>query len=142
MPAAQFANPLEASSYFHPTANSAYALLREKRVEAAIQMGYDYDSLTEIGIDWSSDQDPNNHVTNPAYPRYASAGNMRLFESFAGVMGDKYSAMLKGRGIGPVFVRRRDWCRIGADNQLLGTLEGIKSTGSVNIAGAGKDFGG
>lgn len=65
-------------------------------------MGYDYDSLTEIGIDWSLDQDSNNHVTNTAYPRFASAGNMRLFETFAGVMKDNYSDMLKGKGIGPV----------------------------------------
>lgn len=101
-PPARFTNPLEASSYFHPISNSAYAPLREKIVEMASLMGYDYDSLTEIGIDWSSDQDPNNHVTNPAYPRFASTGNMRLFETFAGVMGDKYSNMLKGKGIGPV----------------------------------------
>lgn len=102
MPPTQFASALEASSYFHPTAHSVYASLREKRVETAILMGYDYDSLTEIGIDWSLDQDPHNHVTNSAYPRYASAGNMRLFESFGSVMGDKYADMLKGRGIGPV----------------------------------------
>ena len=102
MSASRFATPLEASSYFHPIEKSAYGNLREKRVETATLMGYDYDSLTEIGIDWSLDQDPNNHVTNPAYPRYASAGNMRLFESFATVMGDRYANMLKGRGIGPV----------------------------------------
>lgn len=102
MPLAQFSNPLEASSYFHPTANSAYGPLREKTVEIASLMGYDYDSLTEIGIDWSSDQDPNNHVTNTAYPRYASAGLMRLFESLASVIGHKAAEMLKGRGIGPV----------------------------------------
>ena len=99
MPPIQFASPLEASSYFHPTASSAYTPLRETLVEMAVLMGYDYDSLTEIGIDWSLDQDPNNHVTNSAYPRYASVGNMRLLESFAGV---KLTDMLKGRGIGPV----------------------------------------
>lgn len=71
-------------------------------MEIASLMGYDYDSLTEIGIDWSSDQDPNNHVTNTAYPRYASAGLMRLFESLASVIGHKAAEMLKGRGIGPV----------------------------------------
>lgn len=65
-------------------------------------MGYDYDSLTEIGIDWSLDQDSNNHVSVIAYPRYFSAGNMRLLESFGGVMGDKYADMLRGRGIGPM----------------------------------------
>lgn len=97
-----FTNPLEASSYSHPIAGSAYTLLREEIVKTATLMGYDYDSLTEIGIDWSLDQDSNNHVTNSAYPRYVSAGNLRLFESFAGVMGDKYADMLKGRGIGPV----------------------------------------
>lgn len=98
----QHMDPLEGSSYFHPTAKTAYGPLREKIVEKAVLMGYDYDSLTEIGIDWSLDQDPNNHVTNPAYPRYASTGNMRLVESFGKVMGDKYAAMFKGKGIGPV----------------------------------------
>ncbi|MCJ1467262.1 hypothetical protein MMC07_005886 [Pseudocyphellaria aurata] len=102
MPPAKFANPLEASSYSHPISNSAYAPLRQKIVEKACLMGYDYDSLTEIGLDWSLDQDPNNHVTNSAYPRFASAGNIRLIETFAGVMGDKYSDMFKGKGIGPV----------------------------------------
>ena len=65
-------------------------------------MGYEYDSLTEIAVDWSSDQDPNNHVSNQTYPRYASTGNVRLFESFAGVMGDKFADMLSGKGIGPM----------------------------------------
>ena len=102
MPSKAFANPLEASSYCHPTASSAYTPLREKIVKTATLMGYDYDSLTEVGIDWSLDQDSNNHVTHSAYPRYVSAGNMRLFESFAGVMGDKYADMLRGRGIGPM----------------------------------------
>ena len=101
-PTTQFTDPLQGSSYFHPTAQSAYGPLREKSVETAVQMGYDFDSLTEIGVDWSLNQDPNNHVTNPAYPRYASTGNMRLFESFASVMGNKYAAMLRGKGIGPV----------------------------------------
>jgi acyl-CoA thioesterase FadM len=61
--------------------------------------------LTEIAVDWSSDQDPNNHVSNPSYPRYALAGNVRLFESFAGLMGDKYADMLSGKGIGPMLKR-------------------------------------
>lgn len=97
-----FANPLEASSYSHPIASQAYAPLREKIIKTATLMGYDYDSLTEIGVDWSLDQDSNNHVSNLAYPRYFSAGNMRLFESFAGVVGDKYADMLTGKGIGPI----------------------------------------
>ena len=65
-------------------------------------MGYDFDSLTEIPDDWSADQNPNIHVSNPIYARYASAGNMRLFESFASVVGDRFAGMLKGKGIGPV----------------------------------------
>ncbi|KAF7509083.1 hypothetical protein GJ744_008310 [Endocarpon pusillum] len=83
MPPAQFKTQLESSSYLHPTANSAYAPLREKIVETAALMGYDFDTLPEIALDWSSDQDPNNHVTNPAYARFASTGNIRLCESFA-----------------------------------------------------------
>lgn len=98
----QFASPLEASSYFHPCAPSPYDTLRRKVVDKAVQMGYDYDSLTEIPVDWSSDQDPNNHVSNPVYAKYTSTGNMRLFESFSVVMGDKYGDMFKGKGIGPV----------------------------------------
>jgi len=98
----QFTSPLEASSYFHPTASSAYTPLREQIVSLATRQGYDFDSLTEIPIDWSLDQDPNAHVTNPAYPRYASTGNMRLFESFAKVLGEKAADMVKGKGIGPV----------------------------------------
>jgi len=100
--AAKFLSPLEASSYFHPCAPSPYDALRQQAVEKALETGYDYDSLTEIPVDWSSDQDPNNHVSNPVYARYASTGNMRLFESFSATMGDKYADMLKGKGIGPV----------------------------------------
>lgn len=102
MPLKVFANPLEASSYSHPTASCVYTPLRENIVKTATLMGYDYESLTEIGIDWSLDQDSNNHVSVIAYPRYFSAGNMRLLESFGGVMGDKYADMLRGRGIGPM----------------------------------------
>ena len=102
MPPVQFDSPLEGSSYLHPIETAAYAPLREKLVKLATSMGYEYDSLTEIAVDWSSDQDPNNHVSNQTYPRYASTGNVRLFESFAGVMGDKFADMLSGKGIGPM----------------------------------------
>jgi hypothetical protein len=97
-----FNSPLSASSNFHPTESGPYDALRKSAVETAVAMGYDYDSLTEIPVDWSADQDPNNHVSNPVYAKFASAGNMRLFESFASVMGDKFSGMVKGKGIGPV----------------------------------------
>ena len=61
----------------------------------ARDMGYDFDSLIEIGIDWSLDQYPNNHVNNLACPHYASTGNIRLLESFASVMGNNYGAMVR-----------------------------------------------
>ncbi|MCJ1263262.1 hypothetical protein MMC22_003132 [Lobaria immixta] len=51
MPLAQFNNPLEASSYFHLTANSAYGALRDKTVEIASLMGYDYDSQKSASTD-------------------------------------------------------------------------------------------
>ncbi|KAF1948193.1 hypothetical protein CC80DRAFT_498318 [Byssothecium circinans] len=100
--ASPFKKPLSASSNFHPTAPSPYDSLRKTAVETAVAMGYDFDSLTEIPVDWSSDLDPNNHVSNPIYAKYASTGNMRLLESFSNVMGDKFVGMLKGKGIGPV----------------------------------------
>lgn len=99
--APKFASPLEESSYFHPCAPSPYDALPKKAVEVAVEMGYDYESLTEIPVDWSGDRDPNNHVSNPVYARYASAGNMGLFESFSATMGANYAAMFKDRGIGP-----------------------------------------
>ncbi|KAF2811146.1 uncharacterized protein BDZ99DRAFT_415588 [Mytilinidion resinicola] len=98
----KFASPLEASSNYHPCAPSPYHALRTAAVDTAVSMGYDYDSLAEIPVDWSADQDPNNHVSNPIYAKYASTANMRLFESFATVMGDKYADMLRGKAIGPV----------------------------------------
>ncbi|KAF2728287.1 hypothetical protein EJ04DRAFT_504337 [Polyplosphaeria fusca] len=97
-----FSSPLSASSNLHPTAPTPYTALREALVEKAVAQGYDYDSLTEIPIDWSGDQDPNAHVSNPVYARYASAGNMRLFESFGEAVGDKFAGMVRGKGIGPV----------------------------------------
>jgi hypothetical protein len=105
MPPVQFDSPLQSSSYLHPIETAAYAPLREKLVKLATSMGYDYDSLTEIAVDWSADQDPNNHVSNPSYPRYATAAYTRLIESYAGVMGDKFAGMISGKGIGPMLRR-------------------------------------
>ncbi|KAF2116792.1 hypothetical protein BDV96DRAFT_645199 [Lophiotrema nucula] len=97
-----FLKPLSASSNLHPTAPTPYTALRSAAVEAAVAQGYDFDSLTEIPVDWSADQDPNAHVSNPVYARYASAGNMRLFESFAEALGDRFVGMVRGKGVGPV----------------------------------------
>ncbi|KAF2464005.1 uncharacterized protein BDR25DRAFT_104134 [Lindgomyces ingoldianus] len=101
-PKPRFNDPLEASSYFHPIGTNPYQHLRKRLVEQIIAQGYDYDTLTEIPVDWSNDQDTNGHISNPVYGRYASTGNVRLFESFASTIGDISREMLSGKEIGPL----------------------------------------
>ncbi|KAF2180758.1 hypothetical protein K469DRAFT_672177 [Zopfia rhizophila CBS 207.26] len=100
----KFSSPLEASSYYHPTSpSSTYTSLRESAVQTAVNMGYDHSSLTECPVDWSADQDANQHVTNAAYARFISIANLRLFETFADALGnEKMRGMFAGKGVGPV----------------------------------------
>ncbi|MCJ1356674.1 MAG: hypothetical protein MMC33_006669 [Icmadophila ericetorum] len=100
MAPAQFKTPLEASSCNSPSGGEAYAPLRKRIIENAIAMGYNAESMVECGVRWEDDQDPFGHVAGPAYPRYVGICNLRVIESFAEWLKDKYDDMVNARGIG------------------------------------------
>lgn len=94
------ANPVVASSYFHPDGGDVYKELRQKVVMQATAMGYDVPTLTEHGVDWADDQDPFGHVGGATYSRLIYSCNFRLFESFARTLKDKYEELYRARGVG------------------------------------------
>jgi len=97
---AKMANPVVASSYFHPDGGDVYKELRQKVVMQATAMGYDVPTLTEHGVDWADDQDPFGHVGGATYSRLIYSCNFRLFESFARTLKDKYEELYRARGVG------------------------------------------
>lgn len=99
-PKAKMADPVVASSYFHPNGGDVYKELRQKVVMQATAMGYDVPTLTEHGVDWADDQDPFGHVGGATYSRLIYSCNFRLFESFARTLKDKYDDLYRARGVG------------------------------------------
>ncbi|KAJ7160217.1 hypothetical protein C8R46DRAFT_1038509 [Mycena filopes] len=98
----QLADPLVASSYFHPSGGDAYALMRKAIVDEATAMGYDVPTMTEHGIVWADDQDPFGHVGGSTFARLSFKANFRVFESFAAVLGDKYEDLRRAQGVGMI----------------------------------------
>ncbi len=97
---ARMADPLVASSYFHPDGGDVYKDLRQKVVAQATAMGYDTSTFTEHGVDWADDQDPFGHVGGATYSRLVYSCNFRLFESFARTLKEKYDELYRARGVG------------------------------------------
>ena len=94
------ADPLEASSYFHPSGGSAYAPLREKVVAQATAMGYEVATMTEHGVAWADDQDPFGHVGGATYVHLIFKCNFRVFESFAKALKHKYEGLFRATDVG------------------------------------------
>ena len=94
------ADPLEASSYFHPSGGAVYAPLREKVVAQATAMGYDVPTMTEHGVVWADDQDPFGHVGGATYIHLLFKCNFRLFESFAKTLKHKYEGLFRATEVG------------------------------------------
>ena len=77
-----------------------YAPLRKKVVETAVAMGYDRDTMIEVGVNWSDDHDPFRHVKNHAYPHWVAQCNVRVFQSFEKPLGkEKYDDLMNARHI-------------------------------------------
>ncbi|KAJ7094235.1 hypothetical protein C8R43DRAFT_908037 [Mycena crocata] len=102
MPSGKFADPVIASSYFHPSGGEEYAPLRKAVVELATAMGYDVPTMTEHGVAWADDQDPFGHVGGAVYARLIFKANFRVFESFGKVLGDKYDDLYRAKGVGVI----------------------------------------
>lgn len=102
MAPSKFKSQIEASSYHAPGGGELYRPLREKIVQQALDQGYDAESMLEHAISWADDQDPFDHVANASFPRFTSACNFRLFESFEAQLKDKFDDLMKARGIGVI----------------------------------------
>ncbi|KAJ7738385.1 hypothetical protein B0H16DRAFT_1424921 [Mycena metata] len=102
MPSNLTADPLVASSYFHPSGGEAYAPLRKAIVDQATAMGYDVPTMAEHGVAWADDQDPFGHVGGSTFARLIFKLNFRVFESFAKTLGDKYEDLQLARGVGMI----------------------------------------
>jgi hypothetical protein len=102
MAPSNFKSQLEASSYYAPGGGELYRPLREKIVKQALDQGYDEASMLEHAVSWADDQDPWGHIANASFPRFSSACNYRLFESFEAQLKDKFQDFIKARGIGVI----------------------------------------
>jgi hypothetical protein len=102
MAPSNFKSQLEASSYHAPGGGELYKPLREKIVKQALDQGYDEASMLEHAVTWADDQDPWGHIANASFPRFTSACNYRLFESFEAQLKDKFQDFIKARGIGVI----------------------------------------
>ncbi|KAF1818315.1 uncharacterized protein K489DRAFT_391242 [Dissoconium aciculare CBS 342.82] len=102
MAPSKFKSQLEASSYHAPGGGELYHPLRERIVKQALDQGYDEASMLEHAVTWADDQDPWGHIANASYPRFTSACNYRLFESFEEQLKDKFQDFIKARGIGVI----------------------------------------
>ncbi|ATZ47338.1 hypothetical protein BCIN_02g06280 [Botrytis cinerea B05.10] len=94
---------LHGSSYQAPGGGALYEPLREKMIAVALEMGYDRETMTECGVNWSDDQDPFKHVKNHGYMHYMTACNMRVVFSFEKWLGkERFDDFMNVRHIGCV----------------------------------------
>jgi hypothetical protein len=102
MPPSNFRSQLEASSYHAPGGGELFKPLGETIVRQALDQGYDEATMLEHAVTWADDQDPWGHIANASYPRFSSACNYRLFESFEAQLKHKFEDFIKARGIGVI----------------------------------------
>lgn len=93
---------LEGSSCQHPNGGDFYRQQREKVVQQATSMGFEYPTMSEYPLSWADDQDPFRHVTSSAYMHMVARCGHRLFESFEGALKEKYEDLIRVQGIGIV----------------------------------------
>ncbi|CAJ2503462.1 Uu.00g108560.m01.CDS01 [Anthostomella pinea] len=96
----QFGSLLEASSYQSPGGGAKYAPMRKKIVDTAVEMGYDAETMVEVGVVWADDHDPFQHIKNHQYPHWANTCNLRVFQSFEAHLKDKFKDLMAARHIG------------------------------------------
>lgn len=93
---------LEGSSCQHPNGGDFYRQQREKVVQQATSMGFEYPTMSEYPLSWADDQDSFRHVTSSAYMHMVARCGHRLFESFEGALKEKYEDLIRAQGIGIV----------------------------------------
>ncbi|KAJ6029953.1 uncharacterized protein N7446_000984 [Penicillium canescens] len=93
---------LEGSSCQHPNGGDFYRQQREKVIQQATSMGFEYHTMSEYPLSWADDQDPFQHVGVGAYMHMVARCGHRLFESFEGPLKEKYESLIRAQGVGIV----------------------------------------
>ena len=104
--------PLAASSYLHPLDKAENNDGRKRIVAQALALGYEEATMVEYGLTWDRDVDPFGHgrVKGIALPPAFSAANQRMFESFAGDLGESgFRDLMHGSSNGAITAFARSW---------------------------------